>query len=69
MSYKNFKRRLKAREIKKNINIYDNKSFDDMTKKELDQYALNEANIELDRRKTKTNMFREFITKLIKGEK
>ena len=56
------------REIRDEINIYENRPFDDMTKKELDDYALNETNIELDRRKSLPNMIKQFIAKL-KGEK
>ena len=33
MSYRDFKKRLRMREIKDDINIYENRSFDDMTKK------------------------------------
>ena len=68
MSYRDFKKRLRMREIRDEINIYENRPFDDMTKKELDDYALNETNIELDRRKSLPNMIKQFIAKL-KGEK
>jgi hypothetical protein len=43
-------------------------NIEDMTKLELDEYAHNHDGIELDRRKTKKNMIKEFLTKL-KGEK
>lgn len=41
--------------------------WEHMTKKELDKYAYEHAGIELDRRQSKSNMIKEFLTKL-KGE-
>lgn len=66
MSYKNFKKRLLLKEIKKDINKGEGE-FAEMTKKELDEFALEELNVELDRRHTKPNMINQLIRK-IKGE-
>jgi len=41
--------------------------WEEMDKLELDEYAHNHDGIELDRRQTKSNMVKEFLTKL-KGE-
>lgn len=66
MSYKNFKKRLLLKEIKKDINTGEGE-FAEMSKKELDEFALEELNVELDRRHTIPNMINQLITK-IKGD-
>jgi hypothetical protein len=66
MSYKNFKKRLVLRELKNGINK-GNREFAKMRKKELDEFALEELNVELDRRHTIPNMINQLITE-IKGE-
>lgn len=65
MSFKNFKKRILLKEFRDGINI--SGSLEDMTKQELDEYALVEKNIELDRRKSKPNMIKDLLAKL-KGE-
>jgi hypothetical protein len=49
-------------------NNIDMEVLESMSKMELDVYAHEKENIELDRRRTKTNMINEFLTKLKKGE-
>lgn len=63
-SYKRFMKRIHEEEQQEMLSV----DIDKMDKLELDEYASNKEGIELDRRQSKKNMIKEFLTKL-KGEK
>jgi hypothetical protein len=61
-SYKKFMKRIHEEDAEDTVDI------NELTKIELDEYAHDHEGIELDRRKSKPNMIKEFLTKL-KGDK
>lgn len=67
MSFKRFKQRLKRLNSDQEEITEEVKSeeviLEEMSKAELDEYALNHG-IELDRRKTKINMIKDLLSKL-----
>jgi hypothetical protein len=70
-SYKKFMKRIHeedAEDTIKPIVVKDTVDINELTKIELDEYAHDHEGIELDRRKSKPNMIKEFLTKL-KGDK